>query len=230
MKWLLWREYRFSRLVLIAGTALLLLPYAIAGIVVCWPWRPEEVRVPNPGEALFGAAIYSLALSQFTLALLGGNAIAGERADRSAEFLAYLPLSRQRRLAAKLCLALAAVALIWGLNLSVLQFPLRFTMARINPREYAFLLWLFGYTAITGLTFFGVAFLISSLQSSPTFAVCGGVVSPIAVFMMLYTPAWFREVPNFDRYARIGYPVICPIVAVVCFSIGTWYYLRRVEP
>ena len=63
--------------------------------------------------------MYSLALSQLTVALLGGNAIAGEAADCSAEFIAYLPLSRPRLLAGKLSLAFSAAVSIWGPNLLI---------------------------------------------------------------------------------------------------------------
>jgi hypothetical protein len=27
-----------------------------------------------------------------------------------------------------------------------------------------------------------------------------------------------------------GYAFICLVLAIVCFSIGTWYYLNRIEP
>ena len=64
------------------------------------------------------------------LALLGGNSIAGERVDRSAEFLAYLPVSRGRILASKLLVALAAVPLIWLPNLVILAIT-----GAVEPRQ-----------------------------------------------------------------------------------------------
>ena len=86
------------------------------------------------------------------------------------------------------------------------------------------------YVAITGLTFFGVGWLISSLQSSPTFGVCGGLITPLLILMGLQAAAWLSAAPSFDRFMKTGYAVTCPLLALVCFSIGTWYYLRRVEP
>ena len=62
----------------------------------------------------------SLGLSLITFAMLGGNAIAGERADRSAEFLAYLPVSRWSILVGKSLIALAPAAGIWMVNLALL--------------------------------------------------------------------------------------------------------------
>ena len=46
-------------------------------------------------------------ISQLSIALIGGNAISGERVDRSAEFLYSLPIARRKLLASKLLFALA---------------------------------------------------------------------------------------------------------------------------
>ena len=115
MKWLFWREYRLNRLILIIFTLLLFLPYVIALIALSWP-SEHVVRPPDASEAFGGAALYSLVLTQLVVALLGGNAMAGERADRSAHFMAYLPVSRARRVGCKLTLALSVVTLIWRLR------------------------------------------------------------------------------------------------------------------
>ena len=234
MKWLLWREYRLSRVILIAGLVLLLLPYVVVLIALCWPQEASGDGGRDVMGAFFVAAIYSLGLCQLTAAFFGGNAIAGERADRSAEFMAYLPVSRPRRLAAKLTLAAAATAVLWAVNLlvllGVLLVPL-LAMREVDADLQRVILTVLGYSAITGLTFFGAGWLVSSLQSSPALAVCAGLISPAVIAMSLHGVAWATtDPPAFDRFMQIGYAIICPIVAVVCFSIGTWYYLRRVEP
>ena len=230
MKWLLWREFRLNRLILITGAVLLLLPYLVVIIVLWWPKAPTA-RALNITQVFGVAAIQSLVLSQLTVVLLGGNAMAGERADRSAQFMAYLPLPRTRRLGAKLILAFTATALIWGTNLLVLWIIVS-TVPGIrsdfsssdNPLEVIY------YVAITGLVFYGVSWLISSFESSPTFAVGGGLITPMLVFMGLKAAAWAMGLRSIDPFVGIQYATICPILAVVCFSIGIWYYLNRVEP
>ena len=232
MKWLFWREYRFNRLILIVGSLLLLLPYAIALIMLGIWWMrgsPDLGRHGVVAITFYAAAIYSLVFSQVTMACVGGNAIAGERADRSAEFLAYLPLSRPLRLVNKLSLALVTAVLLWGVNLSIMLISATM-MPQLWPAPDDGFLRAMGYIAITGLTFFGVGWLISSLQSSPTFAVCGGLITPAIVIAGLTAPAWFGDEPDFSPFLGIGYTIICSVLAVVCFTIGTWYYLRRVEP
>jgi ABC-type transport system involved in multi-copper enzyme maturation permease subunit len=219
--------------ILIAGLVLLLLPYAIVLITLCWPQEASGDGGRDVMGAFFVASIYSLVLCQLTAAFFGGNAIAGERADRSAEFMAYLPVSRPRRLAAKLTLAAAATAVLWAVNLlvllGVLLVPL-LAMREVDADLQRIILTVLGCSAITGLTFFGVGWLVSSLQSSPAFAVCAGLITPAVIAMGLRTVAWVTNASSLDRFTGTGYAIVCPIVAVVCFSIGTWYYLRRVEP
>jgi len=236
MKWVLWREYRLNRLIRIVGAVLMLLPYVFVLIeLAVRQWLEIYVpQSPPSGIVLFGgAALWSTVLSLLTLTFLGGNAIAGERADRSAEYLAYLPLSRLRRLAAKLVLALGTAVSIWGFNLLVL-FVLyviilvtRPELPSVQPDDVLVPAGLF---ALSGLVMFSVAWLVSSLQSSPTFAVCAGLVAPWLLALALQGAAFFYDPNRFGPIVAIGYAVTCLVLAVACFSTGTWYYLRRVEP
>ncbi|MBN2295602.1 MAG: hypothetical protein JXM70_24440 [Pirellulales bacterium] len=227
MNWLIWREYRLNRLILIAGVVLLLLPYLIVLVALLWPKSPP-LTVPHVTKAFLGAAIYSLVLSQLTITLLGGNAIAGERADRSAEFIAYLPLPRKKLLGAKLSLSFFAVSIIWVTNLLVLGIvacwipQLRQDINEAYKIPY--------YIALTGFVFYGVSWLISSLQSSPTFAVAGGLLTPLSIVMGSTAVVWALDFNPTEQFVQNGYTAICLILALVCFSIGTWYYLKRVEP
>ena len=58
-------------------------------------------------------------------------------------------------------------------------------------------------------------------------------MTPLVIFMGMQGAAWVRDAPSapdFYRFVGIGYAITCSLVTVVCFSIGTWYCLRRVEP
>src|SRR3954470_9088286 len=59
-----------------------------------------------------------LALSgvPYVAAVLGGNAIACERSDRSAHFLAYLPPTKTQILASKFLVAAGTLAVLCGAN------------------------------------------------------------------------------------------------------------------
>lgn len=229
MRWLIWREYRLNRPSLIFGAVMLLLPYLIALIALWYGERHEIHSGPNDRSDMFVvAAIFSIYLSQLTLGVLGGNALAGERADRSAEFMAYLPVARSRRLVAKVIVAAAAAAVVWTLNGSVLG-------AFLSPSWVGMPvdLWkILGYTAITGMTFYGVGWFVSSFQSSPTFAVAAGLLTPLAIAMGLQLLHWSTGdlIAQFDEMRGLLYVSSTSVVASVGFFAGTVYYLRRVEP
>ena len=186
--------------------------------------------------------LYSICISQLTLALIAGNAMAGERADRSAEFIAYLPLEKRRLLMSKLAIGLLALVAIWGIN--SLIFGVNFVVANYYPnagfqldsvqQEYFYkqLPWVVTHIALTGLTFFGVAWLISSFQSSTTFAVAGGLVTPLVTIMTINGIALLLDLQYVDaeQFVSFAYATSTAILATVCFGIGTVLYLKRREP
>jgi ABC-type transport system involved in multi-copper enzyme maturation permease subunit len=221
MTWLLWKEYRLNRPIVFVMLFLMILPH----LVVIYMALRYAHRGVTWLEGLPVASFYSFLLSQVALALIGGNAIAGERADRSAEFQAYLPLTRGKILAGKLLLALAIAAVIWLTNPPILW-------SLVQERNYGppELLRAFCNTAITGLTFFCVAWLFSSFLASPTFSVCAGLIAPLLVVSGLAYIAYLLDIPPPDNLIEASYRSICLVTAPVCFAVGTWLYLRRVEP
>ncbi len=226
MRWLLWKDYRHNRPVVIAGLFFLLAPYLIVLGVIFWPTRPELGRWR---EFFAAAAIYSLCFSQLTVAVIGGNAIAGERVDRSAEFLASLPITRGRILASKLLLSLAIIAAIWLFN--AIPLCCWYPLACPEPNAYQDGLRILACTALTGLLFFGVAWFLSSMFASPTFSICGALAVPLVFFATISFIAYLLGTERWlDLYAGFFYTIFCLSVAPACFGVGTWYYLRRVEP
>ena len=235
MNWLVWKEYRLNRLILIVGATLLVAPHAVA-LVLAW-YGAGPPRAPSVGEGvsvsrlavnLLASGFFSLVASQLALALLGGNAIACERADRSVEFLAYLPVSRARILVGKITLALMAVALIWAANLLIMLSALA-GLPELPRAEGSETFWgLLGNVATIGFVLFSVAWLMSSVLESPAIAALIGLISPWLVGMGVLALAWVLECP--EETAKAWYLGTCLVLAAACFAAGTWYYLRRVEP
>ena len=226
MKWLVWKEYRANRLVLIVGAALALAPYLILlGLL----WGPLRRGAAELSWLLACAAVYSAGISQLTLALLGGNVIAGERADRSAEFLAYLPISRARALAAKLTLVASTAALIWIPNLLIAWLASACIPEKMRSLYTVELIGrAIPHAAITGAVFFSVAWLLSSILESPTFSVCGGLITPVLIMSAVYMVCWPFGIP--EDVLGSWWLGISLVLAPACFVAGTAYYLRRVEP
>jgi len=235
MSWLIWKEYRHNRLIMIVGLVLLVFPYVVA-VAIGWItalFAPElRGELPPWTLRMLGAALYSMALGQLTLGLLGGNAIAGERVDRSAEFLAYLPLSKARILSAKIALAAATAAVIWLLNFVVLLALYAGFEEGATPRALGNAWSNFASIATTGLLFFSVAWLLSSLLESPAVSVCVGLITPFLVVTALVLLNLLLAYHGVDgrRWVFVSYYPVCLVLAAASFAAGTWYFLRRVEP
>lgn len=227
MSALLWKDVRLNSGVLVVAAILLLGPYAALAVWQVyedWPAFPEQTAW---ARLLFLAGFMSLQASQLTLALLGGNSIACERADRSAEFLASLPIARAHILASKLLLAALTVTMILGLNLSLTQVVApALTEKPLNVWEIPTHWW----HLLGGVLIFGVAWLGSSFLESPTYAIVAGIVAPFAVLGALSVANLFLGWrPHQDDFMP-WYIASCCVVGIVCFAAGTWYYLRRIEP
>jgi len=245
MKWIVWRQYRLNRTILMSGAALLIAPYVVWFIVAWW----DLSDLPSGFQELAYATMCSLCLSQLTLALLAGNAFAGERADRSAEFLVYLPIARSRRLLGKLILAGLTAGVIWGLNLLVMSLAMLLFMydqdveSSLGKKFLTILgdlMIIFSYVGLTILAVFSVSWCLSAVQSSPALAVCGGLLAPLLIIMVLVTvelnppePAqspFFTPIPTESMWdEETWYRIVCLILGLVCFPIGTWRELKRVE-
>jgi ABC-type transport system involved in multi-copper enzyme maturation permease subunit len=227
MRALLWKDYQINRPVLLMGLGLLVAPYLP---VVAWQLYQHTQELPVTGNwasALFQASVFSLACSQLTLAMLGGNTIACERADRSAEFLAYLPPSRARILASKAVLALTVGLIVWGTNLLVSEVVAP-ALAGDRARSVTGGLSRPVLLAI-GVLAFGVAWLGSSFFDSPTYATALSLGVCFAVGMLLSTTANLLGWPAPGKMGDMV-QVVSLALGGVCFAAGSWYYVRRVEP
>ena len=116
MKWLLWKDYRQNRPVVVMILFFLVIPHLVALCGACWmTFRESSER--SPWTVCFGtSSLLSLFVSQLLVAVIGGNAFAGERADRSAEFLVSLPVTRGRIVASKVLFAVTIIATVWLVN------------------------------------------------------------------------------------------------------------------
>ena len=206
MNWLLWREYRQNRWILVTGAVAIVLSYVIGFVIVLFE-LDAELNETGPGLVLLWSFL--------TVALLAGNAFAGECADRSGEFIDYLPLERSRRLLSKLLLHLMTAFVLIVVNLPLLGR-------------------LFGVTEFAGavalaLLVYCVNWFVSSLQSSPALATISGlaalgVMGLIGAFLAEWTtitnlPDWLPVL----IWCSVATGCLLPIA---CFGIGTWYYLR----
>jgi ABC-type transport system involved in multi-copper enzyme maturation permease subunit len=210
MRWLIWKEFRLNWLILAIAALCLIVPYVVAVGRAAWGGDAEDVYT-----LLEAGWMTNVIVATVFLALLGGQSIACERADRSAEFLAYQPVSRGRILLSKLVWPAVAVVIIFGLNTALFFGSTEMLIDR-NPRHLPELAELLPFLA-AALGAFCIAWGISAFQNSPTFAVMGGIVAPAVIIWLIMMINWWMS------YAMT--PLL--VLTVYAASIA---YLRRVEP
>ncbi len=230
MKALLWKDYRQNRQLLLAAGSFALFPSAFVIVLRCLELlRYGHVLDVNWARDIEGASVGSLGISAVLCAFIAGNAVAGERADRSAEFAAYLPIPRRSAIASKAITAVGICVLLLLVN-SLIFTAAWFSQEQapvshvVDNRGVFYVLYLM---AMTAGFIFGVAWLLSTLLRSPVMAAAGGIVAVIVLLMGLTYLEEMYGVATvaFDRW----YPILCLILGSGCFVAGTLHYLRRVE-
>ncbi|MGA2797397.1 MAG: ABC transporter permease [Thermoguttaceae bacterium] len=227
----MWKDYRLNWLIVIMALFIVVVPHLIAVSVTCYIkyYHHNFDSSADFSKTLFISAINSLILSLIVFAFMGGNAIACERADRSSEFLAYLPISRGKIVTSKLLVSLLIGGFIWIVNLSIigsclLSFPQE---AFVDPNAPPFGIIIGGFL-VACLTFFCIAWLFSCFMQSPAISVGIGIITPI---LLAYTFAFIVHFFLGDANITFVWPMGLAIaLSLASFIGGTWYYVRRVEP
>jgi len=229
MKSLLWKDYRINRLLLIFGFVVCVGPWVIAIARNQYlDWRYGLV-ILDP-EFWATTASFSLGFSVATFAMLGGNAIAAERADRSAEFLAYLPVSRWTILASKSILALSTGAAIWLVNLVAVLIAaprVAVAMSAADVAANAEIRQVFGVLAAMSVLLLGAGWFWSAVLNSHGLATGMSFFVLVVVAMGLVGLGFGCGLRNlFENW----FVSVCVAVGSGGYIVGCVYYLHRLEP
>ena len=223
MRALLWKELRNYRTLLLLSAVFMSLPYLVVVFFVNTmdgEGMPEDAWIGN----LQTACVVCLGIVVVLTSFVGGNAVAGERVERSAEFMGQLPLSRRTVITSKAVFCLGTCVLL-GLVPVVIFIILEFAIR--NAPYFQETRW--PYAMITLATFlFGVSWLMSTMLRSPTNAAACAVFSAGAIGMGVALLATKTQIDS--NALERGTWVMMPVIGVACFVIGIVYYLRRVEP
>ena len=228
MKALLWKDYRQNRRILVGVAIMLLIPYVFVTVgelgTRLWHVYPSK----NLTELIGEASILSLFLTVLAIGFLGGNAIAGERVDRSAEFVAYLPIARRPAIASKAIVALSACLAFWLVNASVGCV----TSWMVSDRFLEVVFDIASTTALGSVLIFGASWLFSSFMSSPPIATMMGLATVVvyAVTMGLIDQARGLGTAGMEPSYFVLCAVLCVVLGIACFVAGVLHYVRRIEP
>jgi len=225
---LTWREWRRDRPIFLS---------VVAGVpAVALLFAAQSARRGSTENAIVILAYAAWVMAWLGVMLpplLAAHAMAGERADRSARFVASLPVSRACRLCAKVVVLLGLVLLLWAPLLSWLT---------LEPSEKLFrgIRDSCGFIATFTLLTTAITWLLAAWLDSVIIAAAVAISTPIAAPILFAT---FEEITGrhdsksmaqfFDLWLGPGpdrLPTLLTLlVAAGLFAAGTAIYLRRAE-
>lgn len=231
LKALIWKDVRINRLPLMIAVLLLVGPYlVVAAAVMQMPLWQESTSASAWAILLATGGYFSVMCSQASLAMLSGQLIAVERADRSAEFIAYLPPSRFQLLLSKLVVLASTIAVVWGTNLALRQLSGYLAGdARDPARALTADMASFWTLAAVGALAMGAGWCASCMLTGTGGPVASAFFSPMVLVGLLQSLGFASGWPDEFSFGSV-YVSGCWLFGCVLFGIGTVHFLRRVEP
>jgi hypothetical protein len=227
---LLWKDTRVNRLPLLMCAALLVVPYLIVATAVMQMPLWTEASASSAWAVLLATGCYfSVMCSQAGLAMLSGHLIAVERADRSIEFMAYLPPSRGQLLLSKALVLAGTAAIVWLLNLAVQQLANWLAEDAAGAQALTPDLVSFPFLAAVGALAMGTGWCASCMLEGTGAAVGLAIFSPIVLVGLLQSVSYFIGWPNENSFGEV-YRGACWLFAFLFLILGSLYFLQRVEP
>ena len=231
---LVWREWRRSRTILFVALGIIV---ALLLLVFSQPQTPPEaaggeIRVVGSMAVVgYFASWIAVHVSVFLLPMIAANSLAGERADRSAEFIAPLPVSRAVRLMAKVVL-LAAVAIALWAPMLVVASLLRSSQL-VKADDYRSGLELLGVIATFAILTTALAWLLAARIESAVIAAVMAIAIPVAVpWAMFCLEAPFLAPASFFGLWIDSDGIPQPLTffaAAAFFAAGSALYVRGLE-
>ena len=206
--------------------------FALVTIVVgCYSPAAASERFLGYHSLAFGATVLAATLSGVLASAFGGLAIAGERADRTMDFLGVLPITRGQIIFSKWTISFLVLGLcallqyfIATVLMRVVVSPLDGTGWSSGPLPQVIPEWV-AFSA----SFFGIAWLLGTFLRTPAISACASIAATLAWFAIIETR---QHANHMEHHPRASLILTSVSLAIGLTSLigGTLYYLRRVEP
>lgn len=220
---LLWKDYRQNRKLLLGIALICFLPYALGGIALAIESTERGIDGEDAAALFGGAGLYGGGMLVLLASFIAANALAGEKSDRSAEFFAYLPVSRTRAIISRLAIMLSAVTAGLFVNgvlvLALLDF-------KPNELRDGIIMALSTLVLMVGAGWFGSVILrspaVAALAAIGTWAVL------LIVLALVDSLVHARGVGS--DFPVAAYVALSGLIGAVAFVGGTVLAYRQVEP
>lgn len=228
---LLWKDMRLIRM--IALLAILSVPLVLLlGGIVCFIVQDESIggqtTVAKLAATFGGGTAYLQAIGYFTVTVCAGCILAGERQDRTCEFLACLPPLRWHHLVSK-WLVVVGFILLWlliygALFLTTVQLEQSFGTKRFSEQ-----LMPIGGMAQLLIGCSGIAWAASAIARSSVIPILVGFITPGFVVPLIGMLFQFFEISvDLPNQTPLMLAAVC-LLGVAGFVAGAFFYLIRSE-
>jgi ABC-type transport system involved in multi-copper enzyme maturation permease subunit len=182
-----------------------------------------RILIPYDTPAV-AAGLTALMASAF-----GGLALAGERKDRSAEFVALLPIRRWQIMLSKWVVGgciLFGCASVFGFLGRLIELSNQWVVDADSILAQLGL-W-FGFT----LCFFGIAWFFGSFSNSAVISTCVAIAATIALSVLVESISHHGETFGLNRALALerALTVVTMCAGLLSLCAGTVNYLLRVDP
>jgi ABC-type transport system involved in multi-copper enzyme maturation permease subunit len=206
--------------------------FALVVVAVVYGLAPlvmQPIPLSSISATLYPRSIFACMLTSLLAAVFGGTAIAGERRNQTADFLATLPVKRIQIVTSKLIISFSMLATCGAFHARMAQ---KFETAAVSEVT-AFLAssnWTVAMTVLSSCAacMFGVAWLFSTFSRSGPISTFASLVVTGGLYRMV--TQIFRADLAIHSYALLMLTGSMWTVGVASFLVGTIYYLVRVEP
>jgi ABC-type transport system involved in multi-copper enzyme maturation permease subunit len=186
-------------------------------------------------QAFEGNAILYVYGAAWMAAIFGSMAFAHERGERSADFLAMLPLRKLTALISKIIVPAVCMGCAFGL---ILAFHIAAYVARLQSRNYYQMMTpgppamnAYGQIVALWLMLFGIAWLLSTFLKFPGLCACIAIATTVISLIILEDI--FVPIERYSNDSGIIMPyfgIVGACSGLACFIVGSIYYLKRIEP
>jgi ABC-type transport system involved in multi-copper enzyme maturation permease subunit len=224
---LLIKDLRVHRMALLAAAALWTIGPAITWLT--WLLRGPSMAKYG-GDYISTMGFAALFLTIALAALLGGDSFAAERRDKTADFLAMLPVTRRKIILSKLILGAAIILILWAmalgtLVLSTIVTPMEFRQLGGDTQSpwYPILCCM----ALTIMAY-GTSWLLSIFLKEPLGATILAVMGMVAIMTLVGVYVSRNRMTDEDSFWMFSYLPL--VVGIFSWIAGSCHYARRVEP
>jgi ABC-type transport system involved in multi-copper enzyme maturation permease subunit len=239
MRALLAKDWRFFRAPMIALLVVGPACFLIALIAV-FSSHPAEGVIDTTLQCLFIAAMIACALTSLLASAFGGIAIAGERTDRTADFLGLLPVSRTQIILSKWIASISMLLASAGTYLAIAGSSWLIVLCRhpagppamnATPRDTDDLLtstacWI-GFTA----AYFGIGWLLSAFTRSGPISACISIATTFAASTVFGLATQAMDERRYsDQDLTLAFASLLLAIGLLSAIGGAIYYRKRIAP